>query len=219
VFQNPLERYGYRSAAKAAAKKKDLPLLHPWSDRSRSKLGTPVTLEDLEKAARSQHPMPRRLAAKAREELRQKKAKSARDMAKRKALLPYLEGIQYTDQEVDRVKATIRAEAEAPDTFGRDVRASHAHWAASELQRWTRGELKRERLRAWNAHEMLAAAYANTAKLLCKRQRAAARIRCLARTNAFITKHPAAGDGVRPTSTSSSTAPTRKRRARCRATT
>ena len=53
------------------------------------------------------------------------------------------------------------------------VRASHAYWAASELQRWTRGELRRARLRAWNAHEMLAAAYANTAKLLVKRQRAA----------------------------------------------
>ena len=74
------------------------------------------------------------------------------------------------------------------------TRRVHATWAAREVQRWLRGVRGRERLRAWNRHELLAAAYADTAKVLVKRQRAALRVRSLASTHALTTKHAAQGD-------------------------
>ncbi|KAH8049346.1 hypothetical protein JL721_11711 [Aureococcus anophagefferens] len=103
---HPTSRY-----AGKPAKKRPLPLMDPslsGASLRRSKVGTPLSLEDLEKAARSVREPPRRGAARAREALRRKKAESARLMAKRKALLPYLEGIHYNDMEVTRVKRKDR---------------------------------------------------------------------------------------------------------------
>ena len=68
--------------------------------------------------------------------------------------------------------------------------------AARDIQRVYRGGCRRDVIREWNRHELLAHAYANAARLLIKHNRGARKIRSLRTTEALITKHEKDGDSA-----------------------
>ena len=68
--------------------------------------------------------------------------------------------------------------------------------AVTRVQKMRRANVRRQKIRAWNAHELLAAAYANTAKMLVKHHRAAKRVRSLADTDALVVKGPAGDSAI-----------------------
>ena len=120
-------------------KRRKLPLLGPPKDDGQSnRLDQPLTAAQLEAAARKQHDLPRRAQAAARAEHRRRKEASARDMARRKALLPYLEGIRYTDHELGRARRLVDAPPPPDDAFQRDA-------ALDERDKRTRVETARQR--------------------------------------------------------------------------
>ena len=68
--------------------------------------------------------------------------------------------------------------------------------AARDIQRVYRGGCRRDVIREWNRHELLAHAYANAARLLIKHNRGARKIQSLRTTEALITKHEKDGDSA-----------------------
>ena len=68
--------------------------------------------------------------------------------------------------------------------------------AARDIQRVYRGGCRRDVIREWNRHELLAHAYANAARLLIKHNRGARKIRSLRTAGALITKHEKDGDSA-----------------------